>query len=105
MKTLQECKNQVAQRMGFSNWKRFEQYVKPTSDIVDEVATLYAEEKVKEKWMSADPITEETSKRLDDTDSNLIICLFNNGEVRRFDEDHPFAALTHFHFLPQPPTK
>jgi len=40
--TLQQVKDQVAQRMGFGNWKRFEQFVKPTSAIVDEVAKLYA---------------------------------------------------------------
>ena len=47
-KTLQQIKDQVAQRMGFGNWKRFEQFVKPTSAIVDEVSILYANDKLDE---------------------------------------------------------
>jgi len=34
--------------MGFSNWKRFILYVKPTSEIVDEIAMKYANAKLEE---------------------------------------------------------
>lgn len=46
MESLVKIKDQVAQRMGFCNWKRFISFVNPTDDIVDEVARLYANDKL-----------------------------------------------------------
>ncbi|MNK65791.1 hypothetical protein D3C87_850940 [compost metagenome] len=48
MTTLEKIKDQVANRMGFSNWKRFVLFCKPTPEIVDEVAKLYANQKLDE---------------------------------------------------------
>ncbi|RQO79146.1 hypothetical protein DBR40_05345 [Pedobacter sp. KBW01] len=48
MKSLEQVKDQVANRMGFASWKRFCLFCKPTPEIVDEVAKLYANRKLDE---------------------------------------------------------
>lgn len=46
--TLEQIKDIVANRQGFTNWKRFILFCKPTPAIVDEIAKLYANQKLDE---------------------------------------------------------
>lgn len=51
------------------------------------------------KWT---PVS-EACKKLNEQNHELIMCLFDNGEVLRYNEDHPFAEMTHVCFLPTLP--
>lgn len=51
-------------------------------------------------WVSCQPsIDIATADRLDEHDDKLIMCLYDNGDVLRFDEEQPFAILTHVYFF------
>jgi len=58
--------------------------------------------KMQPEWVRANPMTVETAAKLADTDLNLILCRFDNGQILRYNEDHPFAVLTDLLFIPQP---
>lgn len=58
------------------------------------------------EWVAVEPrMSPETATRITDTDPKLVQCLFDNGDVIRYDEPFPFAVMTHVCFLPQPPIK
>jgi len=85
--TLQQCKDQIAQRMGFKNWKRFETYVKPTSAIVDEVAILFASEKIKEALQVAAKDARICMDRSFPEPHKLQIASYSDGVGTRFSID------------------
>ena len=55
----------------------------------------------RDQWICFDTMTPEENKQFNEYPSELIMCQFDNGSVLRYDEDHPFAALTHVFFLPK----
>lgn len=59
------------------------------------------------EWVAWDKVkaNDDLIKKFNTSDSNLIMLAFDDGSVRRFNEDHPTAEITQVLFLPQPPTK
>lgn len=59
------------------------------------------------EWVALEKvrIDEVLSEKFNTIDHNLIMLLFDNGDILRYNEEHPFAEITHVHFLPQPPAK
>lgn len=55
-------------------------------------------EAAEQKWI---PFNRETSKQFEQCQDKLL--LFDNGQTCRYDEEHPFAIMTHFLPIPKPP--
>lgn len=55
------------------------------------------------EWIRVKPFPADLSDRIQGMSSDRIFCLFDNGEVCRYDEAFPFAEVTHMFVLPTPP--
>lgn len=82
-------------------------YLPITAMTIEKVVETvnWAISQMQPEWVSANPMTVETAAKLADTDLNLILCRFDNGQILRYNEHHPFAVLTDLLFIQQPPTK
>lgn len=109
-KTILDFLNEVSIEKGYRNWYDVysHEHYSECNRIPQEAGRRYAQwaiSQMQPEWVSASPMTVETAAKLADTDLNLILCRFDNGQILRYNEDHPFAVLTDLLFIPQPPTK
>lgn len=100
MKTLEECKDEAAKSItGVATWLEFLKspfWHRFQHDVADKAAELYADQ-FKPKWIPVEDMTKDTP--------DAILMLFDNGSVRRHEEDWPFAIATHFFVLPSAPER
>lgn len=80
--------------MPFSLSDEIEPYVKESIGIGYDKGYESAEL----KWI---PFNRETSKQFEQCQDRLL--LFDNGQTCRYDEEHPFAIMTHFLPIPKLP--
>ena len=69
-------------------------------DMADTIHQAYCTgyQAAKPKWM---PFNDETGKYLNTLDNPLL--RFDNGQTCRYDDNHPFAIMTHFLPIPELP--
>lgn len=72
----------------------------PFLQFVAAEAIKWALSQVKPQWKPQWIETSNTSI-FNAVDSQRIIVLFDDGKIRRWDEQHPFALITGFYILPE----
>lgn len=73
-----------------------------TLDAVLDLAE-WVQEQIKSEWVPFESMTKEQKIVFNAIDSKRIMLLFDNGDVCRFNEDHPFALMVAVHILPELP--
>lgn len=113
MKTLEQCKNEVAKKWGYVNWKHVQFDCMQLIDVYhDEAAELYASQ-FKQEWINVET-------ELPFIDNAFLVCdkwgymsvcgfsPFNNSWYPKIDGNHPnwdSTAVTYWQPLPESPIK
>jgi len=107
IKTMLEILDEVSRESGYMSW--YDVYNSGNvshCNIIPQAAGKRYADQFKPTWVPVDPdVNSEMAYRVETTDSKLIQCLFDDGNICSYNDEWPSAVCTHMYFLPSTPKK